>query len=387
MEQLRELDEEQNDKKQTSGTGGLKFGIVLSGGGSRAAYQVGALRALWPIMQERGDSISVIVGTSLGAVNGLLLGAGLKHGFGPALDTMESLWRERTFSNTFQGSITHSFIKAIQIAILRFSSPGPAASTISIFDPDPLRQAVEQALTEFGGCHLHDMAEEVTAIGVMTTVEGKRRKPLLFACSKNEITTETLDGATFVLMQVRELTAAHGFASAALPSVLPAVDLDVDTGQVRLIDGGISDNHPVDPAVRLGAENVIMIDSSGRRWWHDHYGEPHYTRPKWEVPAAESTYCMYPKTMISCISQKPLGPLLKEAVGNSRKDFVSALGPTWPVFKILKHKMGEALAYEVMSYVALHPQYTAALIERGYNESRPTLENLRGETVLRTVSD
>lgn len=82
--------------------------------------------------------------------------------------------------------------------------------------------------------------------------------------------------------------------------------------------------------------------------------------------------------MIQCISVKPLGPLLQEAVGSSTRQFIKALGPTWPIFRILRHKMGQELAYEVMSYVVLHPEYLQALIERGYSE---TLETLREQGV------
>ena len=143
---------------------------------------------------------------------------------------------------------------------------------------------------------------------------------------------------------------------------------------IRDSDGGISDNIPVDPAVRLGAERVIVIDASGRRWWFDHYGEPHDTRPSWEVVAQEETFCYFPRKNLEIMTKRPLGQLLKETAGRSRGDFIAALGPTWPIFKILKHKMGEDLAYEVMSYVALHPGYFEAVEELGFQETQELLK-------------
>jgi predicted acylesterase/phospholipase RssA len=168
---------------------------------------------------------------------------------------------------------------------------------------------------------------------------------------------------------VNELNAKHGFASAALPSVLPPVEIDTEKGRVRLVDGGISQNVPVDPAVRLGAHRIIIIDISGRSWWFDHYGEPHDTRPTWEVPAECDTFCLRPPQTLTIRPASALGPLLKAAVGTSHKKFMNACGALWPLFTLVKAKLGEDLAYEVMSYGALDPDYLNALMEQGYHDT------------------
>ena len=84
---------------------------------------------------------------------------------------------------------------------------------------------------------------------------------------------------------------------------------------------------------------------------------------------------MYPKDSCELVNNFGLGEVLKQTVGRSTRDFIEALGPTWPIFKILKHRMGEKLAYEVMSYVALHPGYFEALIDIGYRETLTPLKN------------
>jgi hypothetical protein len=203
----------------------------------------------------------------------------------------------------------------------------------------------------------------------MTTIEGVQRKPLLFLSSHHELSPEELKGASFEMCYVQELTAKHGFASAALPSILPPVELDTDAGRVRLVDGGISQNVPVDPAVRLGAHRIIVIDISGRTWWFDRYGEPHDTRPSWEVPAGEDTFCFRPPQTLTIRNTRGFGPLLKQAVGSSRKRFTDSCGALWPLFTLVKAKLGEELAYEVMSYVALDPEYLNALMEVGYHDT------------------
>ena len=82
------------DSKSLARSKHNSLGIVLSGGGSRAAYQVGALRALLPYLESSGIPISVIVGSSIGSVNGLVLGAGLSLGITQAVELLHEIWIE-----------------------------------------------------------------------------------------------------------------------------------------------------------------------------------------------------------------------------------------------------------------------------------------------------
>ena len=48
---------------------------------------------------------------------------------------------------------------------------------------------------------------------------------------------------------------------------------------------------------------------------------------------------------------------------------MNACGALWPLFTLVKAKLGEDLAYEVMSYGALDPDYMNALMEQGYHDT------------------
>ena len=359
-----------------------KTGLVLSGGGSRAAYQVGALRALSDFLIKSSppgqkQPFNVIVGSSIGSINGLIAAACLKNGLPCALEVLDQLWKERSFRNTFRGTPTSAFFRAVRMAVLQYMSPGPNPTNRAIFDPSPLMEKVDSVIKEHGGLAPKDRDQNLEALGVMTTVEGKQRKPLLFLSTAEPVHKDVLLGASFEIAPRETLSAKHGFASAALPSVLPPVELDTERGKVRLVDGGISQNIPVDPAVRFGAQKVIIVDVSGRNWWLEHYGESHDTRPTWEVPAEDKTFCFRPPDTFVARCQKPLGPILKAAVGGTTTRFIKAVGPLWPVFSVLRKKMGEELAYEVISYVALNQDYIHGLIEAGYNETIKLLNNRR----------
>lgn len=350
-------------------------GLVLSGGGSRAAYQAGALRALVPFLERMPEKLTVIAGSSIGAINGLVIGSTLKNGMSYAVDELHALWLERTFRNTFAGHPSMAFFRAVRMALQQYMSPGPSATDRSIFDPTPLMERIDSVIDSHGGLKPEDRAPHLHAVAVMTTVEAATRKPLVFVSTHKPIAKELMEGAAFEVCYVPTLHAKHGFASAALPSVLPPVELDTEHGKVRLVDGGISQNIPVDPVVRLGAERVIVIDISGRTWWLNRYGEAHDSRPAWEVPAGTDTYCMRPPETFVIRNEQPFGPLLREAVGSSTTKFMQACGATSPLFTLIKQKLGEEVAYEVMSYIALHPDYSQALIERGFNEASSMLKN------------
>jgi predicted acylesterase/phospholipase RssA len=351
------------------------LGIVLSGGGVRAAYQAGALKALVQLLEKDLDKTAVILGSSIGAINGLVLGSCLKSGAAHGVATLEEMWRERNFNNTFSGSRARAFLRALRIAAQQYMDPGPHSSNLAVFDPEPLRNRIDKELVANGGLAPEHRAASLKSVGVMTTMEGATRKPLLFLSSHHQLSPEEMHGASFDVCYVPELTSKHGFASAALPSLLPPVEIDTGDGSVRLVDGGISQNIPVDPAVRLGAHRIIVVDISGRSWWFDRYGEPHDTRPSWEVPAKDDTFCLRPPETLTIRNANGLGPFLKQAVGSSRKRFMDACGALWPFFVLVKNKLGEELAYEVMSYVALDPEYLNALLEVGYHDTMAVLRH------------
>jgi NTE family protein len=352
---------------------GRTTALVLSGGGTRAAYQAGALKAVIPHLKEKELTLNIIVGSSIGAVNGLVVGAALNSSLDDAAKTLEDLWGERNFSNTFRGHPTASFFRAITVAISQWMSPGPKPTNRALFDPAPLRDRLDGVIRDYGGLHPLRRSSALESIAVMTTLEGDDRKPLLLLSRGQAPSEESLTGATFSILRIDELSASHGLASAALPSILPPVEIELETQKFNLVDGGICQNVPVDPATRLGGDNVIVVDVSGRDWWLDRSGKPHYSRPSWEVLAETETFCPTPLALFSSRCQEPLGPVLKHAVGSSTKAFMRAVGPVWPLYSLLRNKMGEDIAYEVMTYVALDPDYLQGIIEQGFKETQALL--------------
>jgi len=372
------------------------IGLVLSGGGARAAYQAGALKALGEILAServKADStsgntqadtsksseseIGVIMGSSLGAINGVILAAGMKVSYEAAVGALCELWENRTFENTFGGSISTTLLRSLKVGFLQYLKPGPHRTGTAIFDPSPLRQSMDEVLFSFGGASVEPSSNSpVHTIGVMTTREGEGsdREGMLIANSRSQIVEQTGEhGLSYSVHYVNHLSSSHAFASAALPFVMPPVQFDLEDKSVSLVDGGIIDNLPIDPAVRFGANRVVLIDTSGKRWWHDYYGEPYDTAEPWAVCPPNGSYCMRPASIDDIRSKKSFGQILKDNMGTTTRDYIRTFGPVWPIYQVLNSRVGETVSFEILSYAVIHQPYLNALMELGYEETKAQL--------------
>jgi NTE family protein len=197
---------------KADGRGRPRVAFVLSGGASLGAIQVGMLRAL----VEHGIRPEVIVGTSVGAVNGAFLAC---RDFGPAaVDELAELWlgvrRGQIFPvGPFTGLL--GFLGARRNLV-----PGGALRRL-------IARHTDCELLEDLPTPLH-----VVACDVRNGEEVRlSRGPLVDAV----------------------------MASAAIPGILPPVDWE---GRL-LIDGGVMNNTPITHAVELGAEQIYVLPTGG----------------------------------------------------------------------------------------------------------------------------
>ena len=181
--------------------------FVLSGGGSLGAVQVGQLRAL----AERGISADLIVGASVGSVNGVHAAAepGLV-----GVDDLERLWLETTSSQAFPPAPLDALLAVVGLR---------NALTTS----DPLRRRLEGVL---GSRRLEQL-------------------PVPAHC----VTTDVLNGRTVVLSRGSAVDAV--MASSAIPGVYPPVTV----GRHTLMDGGFSENTPVGEAIARAARRIYVL--------------------------------------------------------------------------------------------------------------------------------
>ena len=185
-----------------------KTAFVLSGGASLGAVQVGMIRALY----ERGIAPDLILGTSVGAVNGAYIAS--RPATAKSAEKLAAVWRDVARRQVFPLNPLIGF----------FGFFGARDHLISAHG---LRELVEDQI-------------ELAAL---------EDAPIPF----HVIATDLLSG--------KELRLSHGaaleavLASAAIPGVFPAVECHGRT----LIDGGISNNTPIVDAIELGAERIYVL--------------------------------------------------------------------------------------------------------------------------------
>lgn len=209
--------------------GAGRLGLVLSGGGARGAYQVGALKAA---VERLGPTpFAVISGSSIGAINGAAVAEGIESGDLPgALAAMERAWLE------LEGVIRPNW-KALVLALWRLITSGPSPAVLRA-----VRSLLDVSRATRHLCRF---------IPVNRRMGDYRRVELVVtATDLNAGRAVTFDRTT---PDVRVLDAV--LASAAFPVAFPSHRI----GERWYVDGGVFDNAPLSPVIRRGVRDVLVI--------------------------------------------------------------------------------------------------------------------------------
>jgi NTE family protein len=242
---------------ETSSRPGFRptVGLVLTGGGSRSAYQVGVLLALAEMLPRARNPFQVIVGTSAGAVAASVLAAEAHH-WRRAVAGLERVWANFHSSQVFHVDARH-MLRAGSHWVLALVSGGMVLSPPkSLLDNTPLRELL--------GVH-------VDCSGIRRSIErGHLRAFALCATSYSTgYSVAFFDGIDAIRDWSRvqrvgvrtPLTLDHLMASAAIPLLFPPIRI----GQEYYGDGAMRQIHPLSPAIHLGADRLLIIGVRARR--------------------------------------------------------------------------------------------------------------------------
>lgn len=231
-----------------------KTGLILSGGGARAAYQVGVLKAIHRIL-PRGhyNPFDIISGTSAGAINGTGL-ACYAENYRLGIRHLERIWSnfqcDQIYRTDFFG-VSKSLAKLTRSLVVgrRFKH-----DPVSLLDNAPLRELLAdmikfdqiQSAIDNGALH----AVTVNCSGL------ESGESVSFFQGHYSITNWQRQRRVGVRSR---LSLDHLMASSAIPMIFPAVKIHRE----YFADGAVRQLTPLSPALHLGAEKIMVIGVSG----------------------------------------------------------------------------------------------------------------------------
>jgi NTE family protein len=235
-------------------SGGERIGLVLAGGGARGAYEVGVLATLLPALEKRGQRPSVILGTSVGALNAAFAAANAHLPAEEALSAGVERWEGLEMDRVLRPILFH---QAPKTALLYAGDVlgVPGARLRALLDPSPLRETLEEWI-DWPALHRNARNGTVDAVGVVATaiasersvvfVEGRGGKNMQHSYSVDYVPTR--------------LGVDHARASAAIPALFPGVRIEKPArSRGWYYDGGTRLNTPIKPALDLGVDRVVVV--------------------------------------------------------------------------------------------------------------------------------
>lgn len=204
----------------------MKRAIVLAGGGAKGSYQFG----FWRAIRELGIDFQIVTGSSVGSLNGALMASGLYESGLEMWSTIKTHDIIETSPSRLSEVIdTEGVVGALKNFLGDF---GENAVTLKM-DPFPLGELIAKYLDE------RKLRESDVEFGIMCSeYPNMKTHPV------------TLDKIPYGMLRDYLLASS---------TVYPSMDPKVIGGK-KYVDGGYSDNFPVNLALDMGAEDIIGVN-------------------------------------------------------------------------------------------------------------------------------
>jgi NTE family protein len=247
-------------------------GLILTGGGARAAYQVGVLDAVANIRRHSdalpGNPFPVIAGTSAGAINATAL-ACRADDFDSAVGGLVHIWRhfhaEQVYRADSIGVIRTGARWLTMMSVGWMIARWRRARPRSLLDNSPLDVLLAKLIdTRRLKQVMNDGHVQALAVTASSYSSGMH---VTFYDAVKDIVPWTRSQRIAIRSDIE---VPHLLASSAIPFVFPSVPLVLEGHLEYFGDGSMRQSAPISPAVHLGAERILVI-GAGRM--HEPDGE------------------------------------------------------------------------------------------------------------------
>ena len=219
------------------------MGLVLGGGGARGAYEAGVLLGLHEVLHQKSQKLAfdVLCGSSIGALNAAWLGA-YAHEPDHGVESLIDQWRNLRLEDS---------VRLHQHLVFPFGRKQRPSPT-SLLDPS----AIEQLMTErvpWTQLHYNVASGAVQAL-IVTALNIATGQTTTFAqLGPNATYRPTRDPRRNA--KLAWMGAQHVLASSAFPWLLPPREIEGEF----YCDGGLRYNTPISPALRAGADRLVVV--------------------------------------------------------------------------------------------------------------------------------
>jgi NTE family protein len=233
-------------------------GLVLSGGGARGAYEAGVIKYIRNELPNRTRAqarFEIICGTSVGAINACFLAA-TNHSPDVQGRALADVWERLRIDGVYQVGMRE--LLNLPRFLLGSRGRGELDDVVGpgrlggLLNTSPLEQLVRRG-TRWSLIEENLQSENLVGVCVNATHVASGKTHSFVHTKDGKVPPWTTDPT--VVARAVKLGPEHALASAAIPGVFPCVDIG---GEVYA-DGGLKLNTPISPAIRLGADRLLVI--------------------------------------------------------------------------------------------------------------------------------
>lgn len=226
--------------------------MVMSGGAARGAYEAGVISYLRDELQPelgRPLPLEILAGTSVGAINACFL-AGSAHEAESQGRAICARWKDLEVRDILRFGVG-DVMRVVRELTRRAPAPSADASVGGLVDPRGLREMVRKVVS-WPQIGRNVRAGLVHALSVSCTRVSTGQATVFV--QRSDRTPVRVQDLHYRAIPTR-IGPSHALASAAIPLLFPAVRI----GGELYVDGGLRQNVPLSPALRLGAHRVIVV--------------------------------------------------------------------------------------------------------------------------------
>jgi NTE family protein len=222
--------------------------LIITGGGARAAYQVGVLKALSEIHPHPEWPFPIIVGTSAGAVSASIL-AGNVTRWHQSVVEIENVWANFHVAQVFRSDAA-AMLKAGARWMGSLLTGGAIGPPKSLLDNSPLRELLSK-VTDFDAVRVNVARGDLRALALCSTSYFTARSVSFFEA---ETTISEWSRAQRHGERV-PLSLDYLMASLGIPFLFPPTCLHGE----YFGDGAMRQTAPLSPAIHLGADRLLVL--------------------------------------------------------------------------------------------------------------------------------